>query len=41
MIYVVHHGQTDWNLEGKYQGHQDIDINQMGISTCSHKKKVV
>ena len=31
MIYIVRHGQTDWNVEGRYQGRLDIDINEKGI----------
>ena len=29
-IYLVRHGQTDWNLQGLLQGHQDIQLNEAG-----------
>lgn len=30
-IYLVRHGQTDWNYQKKIQGQQDVDINEQGI----------
>ncbi len=31
MLYLVRHGETDWNNEGRWQGHSDISLNQRGV----------
>ncbi len=30
MIYIVRHGETNWNLEGRYQGSIDVELNEKG-----------
>ncbi len=40
IIYIVRHGQTDYNVEGRYGGRIDVPLNDTGIKQAQelHEK---
>lgn len=29
-LWIIRHGETDWNAEGRFQGHVDVALNELG-----------
>lgn len=36
-IYIVRHGETEWNVEGRLQGHKDTPLTSRGIQQAKNR----
>ncbi|TLS52210.1 histidine phosphatase family protein [Paenibacillus antri] len=41
MIFVIRHGQTDWNKEGRLQGRQGLPLNEMGKAQAANLRDIL
>ena len=39
-LYLVRHGETDWNIKGLLQGHKDVLLNKTGRKQAVELRKV-
>jgi probable phosphoglycerate mutase len=38
-IYIIRHGETEWNLQEKLQGHKDSPLTQNGVEQAKKRAK--
>jgi broad specificity phosphatase PhoE len=40
-VYYVRHGETAWNAAGRFQGAQDIPLNDLGVTQAAHAGRIL
>ena len=40
-FYFLRHGQTAWNIEGRFQGHTDMPLNEVGEAQARHAARAL
>ncbi len=40
-LYILRHGQTVWNVEGRLQGHLDSDLTPLGLAQASAQASIL
>jgi probable phosphoglycerate mutase len=40
-LVLVRHGETEWNKLGRFQGHQDVDLNEKGAAQARESAQAV
>ncbi|PKB70540.1 MAG: hypothetical protein BZY87_10465 [SAR202 cluster bacterium Io17-Chloro-G6] len=38
-FFLVRHGETEWNKLGRFQGHEDINLNERGLAQAKETAK--
>ncbi len=40
-IYLLRHGQTDWNRDGKFAYNEELKLNETGIKQAEAARKIL
>lgn len=41
LLYIIRHGQTDWNVEQRLQGQAEVDLNEVGFAQVERNARLL